>query len=421
MCDPPPTVEPRRLVTSTQKDAMIRDVMISCIAAACLAGSAYAQGAPATSPNAPARPPAPTTCASRGAPRLTSTERLADGRMTLRLCAPEATSVGVTSPDHPALRSATVGSPGMEMTRDALGVWSGTTTAPIPPGTYRYDFQVNGARVPDPMATRFSEERTGVNSLLEVPGPAGDVQDYSPTVAHGAVSEVEYWSKSLGVKRRAHVYTPAGYMKDANRYPVLYLVHGAGDNDNSWSTIGHANYILDNLIATGAAKPMIVVMPFGHTPERPGAGSAMLNNQDFGDDLLQDLIPFVDANFRTTNGSANRAMAGLSMGGSHTIRYGLTHPELFGYIGIFSMGLAGGDEVASYEARNDAALRRGAKEFRLVYYAIGKDDFLYSRVAPTRAMLDRYGIRHTYHESDGGHTWINWRDYLADFAPRLFR
>jgi enterochelin esterase-like enzyme len=399
---------------------MTGKVITSSMALACLASAAAAQPNPAPAPN-PQGQQAPATCASQGAVNVPSIERLADGRVTLRICAPAATAVDVISADHPALRSVAAGSEGMTMTRDSLGRWSGTTTAPIPPGTYRYNFRVNGARVPDPMATRFSEERIGINSLLEVPGPAGGVQDFNPAIARGMVTETEYWSQSLGVKRRAHVYTPPGYMKDAAQYPVLYLVHGAGDNDNSWSTVGRANYILDNLIASGAAAPMIVVMPFGHTPERPGASSPTLNNQDFGDDLLRDLVPHVEANFRTLNGPATRAMAGLSMGGAHTIRHGLTHPELFGYIGIFSMGLANEQEVAAYTAQNDAALRRGANEFRLVYYAMGVDDFLYNRVAPTRAMLDTYGIQHTYNETDGGHTWIVWRDYLADFVPRIFR
>ena len=398
---------------------MTSKVLTSALAAACLAGSAWAQ-APAA-PNAQGQPQAPATCASQGAPAVVSPERLTDGRVTFRLCAPEATSVGVTSSDHSLIRTVAAGAEGMTMTKDAMGLWSGTTTTPVPAGTYRYNFRVNGARVPDPRATRFSEERTGINSLLEIAGPAGDVQTFNPAVAHGAVTEIEYWSQSLGVKRRAHVYTPPGYMKDAARYPVLYLVHGAGDSDNSWSTVGHANYILDNLIASRAARPMIVVMPFGHTPERAGAGAGMLNNQDFGNDLLRDLIPYVEANFRTLNVPASRAMAGLSMGGAHTIRHGLTHPELFGYIGIFSMGLNAGNEVTGYEAENAAALARAARETRLVYFAMGKDDFLYNRVAPTRAMLDKAGIRHTYNETDGGHTWINWRNYLADFTPKLFR
>ena len=399
---------------------MISKLLTSSFAAACLAGSAWAQAAPA--PNAAAQAQGPRTCASQGVPSVPSTERLADGRMTLRLCAPEATSVGVTSSDHPALRSVAAGTAGMTLTRDSLGRWSGTTTAPIPAGTYRYNFRVNGARVPDPRATRFSEERTGINSLLEVPGPAGDLQTFNPAIARGAVSEIEYWSQSLGAKRRAHVYTPPGYTRDAARYPVLYLVHGAGDSDDSWTSVGHAHYILDNLIAAGKARPMIVVMPFGHTPDRPGAD--MLANTDFGDDLHEDLIPHVEASYRTLRGTASRAMAGLSMGGAHTLRFGLTRPERFGYVGVFSMGLMDTTQVAAYDAQHAAALRRGAagaQAFRLVYYAMGKEDFLYRTVAPTRALLDRHGVRHVYNESGGGHTWTNWRRYLADFAPRLFR
>jgi enterochelin esterase family protein len=224
------------------------------------------------------------------------------------------------------------------------------------------------------------------------------------------------------VKRRAHVYTPPGYQVSAKRYPVLYLVHGAGDSDDSWTNIGHAQYILDNLIAAGKAKPMIIVMPFGHTPDRPGTN--LMANTDFGDDLIKDLMPKIEHDFRTINQANSRAMAGLSMGGSHTIRYGLTHPELFHYIGIFSMGLGmNGNtaDVTSYETANAAALQRDAKELKLVYYAMGKDDFLHGTIAPTRAMFDKYGIKHEFHESTGGHTWINWRRYLNDFAPKLFK
>jgi enterochelin esterase family protein len=256
-----------------------------------------------------------------------------------------------------------------------------------------------------------------------VSGPAGDFQTWKAEVPHGTVSTIEYWSKSIGAKRRAHVYTPPGYMKGAGNYPVLYLVHGAGDSDDSWTSVGHANNILDNLFAAGKARPMIVVMPFGHTPDRPGGD--ILNNNDFGNDLLTDLMPYVEANFRTANTPDSRAMAGLSMGGSHTIRNGLTHPELFHYVGVFSMGLGlgnnGAAQVADYEKANDAALKRGAKDLKLLYYAIGKDDFLYGTVAPTRGIFDKYGIKHVYNESEGGHTWINWRRYLTDFAPRLFK
>jgi enterochelin esterase-like enzyme len=396
--------------------ALLRSLALLCIATT----PALAQ----TPANAPARKP---SCLPQGfftgPATYKSVETLPDRRVTFRLCAPEATTVAVTSSDNAAaIPFGMGGGPvGVPLTKDSLGLWTGTTAVPVEPGTYRYNFRVNGARVPDPQATRFSHERVGTNSVFEVLGPEGAFQAYDKSVPHGAVSTVEYWSSALGHKRRAHVYTPPGYMKNATRYPVLYLVHGAGDSDDSWTSEGHANYILDNLIAAGKAKPMIVVMPFGHTPDRPGVD--MLSNTDFGDDLLKDLIPYTESNFRTLNGTATRAMAGLSMGGAHTLNVGLTHPDRFGYVGVFSMGLGLQDtlQIKSYETKNAAALDRGAREFKLVYYAVGKDDFLYRSVAPTRALLDRHKIKHVYHESGGGHTWTNWRDYLADFAPRLFK
>lgn len=396
---------------------------------AALAAAALALGAvplPVSAQPAPAAQPE--SCLPQGfftAPApYKSVEQLPDGRVTFRLCAPEAHEVRVTSNDideaiPTGFQPGTTR--GLVMTKDATGLWTATTAVPVPPDTYRFNFQVDGVRVPDPQGTAFSHERVGTNSTFEPVGPEGEFQTWRKEVPHGAVSKIEYWSESLGHKRAAMVYTPPGYMNNAERYPVLYLVHGAGDSYDSWTSVGHAHLILDNLIAEGKARPMIVVMPFGHTPDRPG--SNMLANTDFGDDLIKDLIPYIDANFRTLADQENRAMAGLSMGGSHTIRFGLTHPELFDHIGIFSMGLGmqGQAEVTAYEAANDAALRKAAQDLDLVYYAMGKDDFLYGTVAPTRAMLDKYGIAHVYNESEGGHTWINWRRYLAEFLPMLFR
>jgi enterochelin esterase-like enzyme len=384
--------------------------------AALLAPSLSAQNPPPARPGTSCRPPGFFTAPAK----YPSAEVLPDRHVTFRLCAPEATEVLVTSTDYaPAIPLGFGGPAGLAMTKDTSGLWTATTAAPFEAGTFRYNFRVDGARVPDPQATRFSEERVGTNSVLEVPGPEGDFQAYDPKIAHGVVSVVEYWSTTLGAKRRAHVYTPPGYMKGAARYPVLYLVHGAGDSDDSWTSAGHANYILDNLIAAGKAKPMIIVMPFGHTPDKPNVD--ILNNDDFGNDLLKDVIPYVEANWRTLPTSANRAMAGLSMGGAHTLRYGLTHPELFAYVGVFSMGLMDTTLLGWYERKNAAALKRGAMEFKLVYYAVGKDDFLYRSIAPTRALLAKYGIKDVYNESSGGHEWRNWRRYLADMAPRLFR
>jgi enterochelin esterase family protein len=355
-----------------------------------------------------------------------SVEPLPDGRVTFRLCAPEAHEARVTSNDIDEaipMGLAPGSVRGLAMTRDATGLWSATTTVPVPPDTYRFNFQVDGVRVPDPQGTQFSHERVGTNSTFEVRGPAGDFQAYDPDIAHGIVSRIEYWSSTLGTQRSAMVYTPPGYMTDTQRYPVLYLVHGAGDSADSWTSVGRAHYILDNLIAAGRSQPMIVVMPFGHTPDRGAGAGNILANTDFGDDLLTDLIPHIDGSFRTMADQPHRAMAGLSMGGSHTLRFGLTHPELFDYIGVFSMGLGvqGPADVTAYEQANAAALKKAGEELDLVYYAMGKDDFLYASVAPTRSLFTRYGIDHHYHETGGGHTWINWRRYLTDFAPRLFR
>lgn len=388
--------------------------LIGALAAACLHAQAPAAQGPASCRSGGFLP---------GPAAFQSVEPLADGRVTFRLCAPDATEVRVSSSDMPdAIPFGGGGPAGLAMTRDATGLWTGTTAVPVPADNYRYSFSVNGVTVPDPAATTFSQERVGTQSTIELPGEAAKFQSWNPDVAHGVVSVFEYWSDTLGVKRRAHVYTPPGYFRSSRRYPVLYLVHGAGDSDNSWTSTGHAHYILDNLIAAGKARPMIIVMPFGHTPARAGA-PGMLGNTDFGDDLHKELIPQVEANFRTLNRPDSRAMAGLSMGGAHTLQFGLTHPQTFRYIGVFSMGLGTGgnqEDIARYEQANAAALARSARDMKLVYYAMGKDDFLYGTVAPTRAMLDRQKIRHVYNETGGGHTWINWRRYLEDFLPRLF-
>ncbi len=377
----------------------------------------------------PADSSAPNTCAATNpfaGPSYNSVEVQDDGTVTFRLCAPDAKAVRLTSPDMAGIVPGGFppgSEPGLAMTKDDTGLWSVTTAKPVPADNYRYDFNVDGVSVPDPQTNIFVHERKGVDSLFEVKGAAGEFQAFNPAIPHGTVSEIDYWSSSLGMMRRAFVYTPPGYMTGSARYPVLYLVHGAGDSEEAWSRTGHANYILDNLIAAGKAKPMIVVMPNGHTPDRPGAD--ILNNRDFGNDFLKDLLPYVDAHFRTVANADNRAMAGLSMGGVHTFNYGLTHPELFHYIGIFSSGLGigqnGGDAIAQYEQADDAALRRDAHDLKLVYYAIGDDDPFKGVLPASRGIFDKYGIRYVFHPSGGGHTWINWRRYLNDFAPRLFK
>jgi enterochelin esterase-like enzyme len=411
--------------------------VFACTALIAVSGVLLAE--PVGAQAAPNAPPAaaPVDCLTRANPMQPPTayvavEQQPDSRVTFRLCAPAATTVKVTSPDMAAIPAGfPPGTPaGLALTKGDKGIWSGTTATPAVPGTYRYAFEVDGVRTPSPQGADFSEHLAGVSSIVEVHGPAGEFQSFNSAIPHGAIQTVRYWSKSLQAVRRAHIYTPPGYMSGVKRYPVLYLVNGAGDSDDSWTSVGHAHLILDNLIAAGKAVPMIIVMPAGHTPPRPvaAAAGALLNNRDFGNDLIKDLIPYVDANYRTLNRVDSRAMAGLSMGGAHTLNFGLPHPELFRYVGIFSMGLglsmpgmSNANAIAEYEAANDAGLKQAARQMKLVYYAIGREDFLYSTVAPTRQMFQKYGIEPIYHESGGGHTWMNWRDYLADFAPRLFR
>jgi enterochelin esterase family protein len=263
------------------------------------------------------------------------------------------------------------------------------------------------------------------------------------------VHQVYYWSSAFNAQRRMHVYTPPGYeAKDSKRYPVLYIRHGAGDNDSSWMTAGRANYILDNLIAARKAVPMIIVstadsggpeQPKGGITQPPaapavapaagpgavqsplptGVGPATPSGL-YGRDLFEVVIPYIDKNYRTIANARNRAMAGLSAGGSATLNNGLPNPQMFQWIGVYSMGV----NPETYLARNKAALEKGRATNQLVYYAVGKEDGITANGsgAATNKMLSELGYRnYVFNESTGGHTWINWRRYLNDFAPRLFK
>ena len=353
-----------------------------------------------------------------------SAETDAAGRVTFRLCHPAAGQVQLAAPDLLA-----AGAPALlAMQRDAGGMWS-VTTAPLPPGNYRYSFMVDGVDAGDPRATNWAPGWSGADPFVEVRGGQGDLLAWRADVAHGAVSEISYWSAPTGLARKALVYTPPGYMSDGERYPVLYLVHGATGSHHSWISEGAANVILDNLIASGAARRMIVVMPHGHPPALPGVN--VLDEAFFGADLHEALIPFVDASFRTIASPAGRAMAGLSMGGDHTIRFGLPRSDVFSEVGIFSMGLGYAFDPQglrpddanrrAYEEANAAMLRASAENLKLVYVGMGTGDPMHFTAAPLLAVMDAHGIAYHYNESGGGHDWLNWRAYLADFAPRLFR
>jgi enterochelin esterase family protein len=340
----------------------------------------------------------------------------------------------------------------LPFTKSAEGVWEATTAA-VPAGAYRYTFAVDGVTVADSRNTQTSQTNTTVYSLAVVPG--SDVFD-TKNVPHGAVAEVHYNSSSLGGIRRMHVYTPPGYEAGAAKYPVLYLLHGAGDVDDSWSTVGRAGFILDNLIAAGKAKPMIVVMPAGHVN---GAGRAIGapaasaqapvipqpgQPDQFVQDFVTDLMPYVEKHYRVLADRPNRAIAGLSMGGSQTLNIAIPQLTDFAYVGVFSSGILGGGgrgrgaaPAASatgetpapppfgqaWEERNRAMLDNASakKGLKVLWLSTGKADGLIDTTRQTVELLKRHGFTPQYIESEGGHTWLNWRDYLSQFAPLLFR
>jgi enterochelin esterase-like enzyme len=342
---------------------------------------------------------------------LTSPVVGADGRVTFRLYAPKASAVAMRS-EGPAPFA------DQALAKSDSGVWS--LTVQVPADLYIYWYDVDGVAVADPRNNRPRVNMTTVRSLLEVPGAASEFFA-ERAVPHGHVAAVHYHSPALGVPRRMQVYTPPGYTTSAQRYPVLYLLHGGGDNDLSWLMAGRANFILDNLIAAGKAKPMIVVMPAGHVP--PGPAGAPAAPDAFARDLLTVVVPYVEQNYRTLPGRESRAIAGLSMGGQQTLNVGLTNLDRFSQLGVFSSGWFGQDGASTF-ARNNQTLLADPKvndRIRLFWLATGKDDFVMPSTRAALAMLDQHKIRYTYKETEGGHTWPNWRAYLNEFAPLLFR
>jgi enterochelin esterase-like enzyme len=371
-----------------------------------------------------------------------SPETGADRRLTVRVAAPDAHKVELRSPgDIPGLGGRGAAAP--QLTKNADGIWE-WTVGPLPAGAYRYAFVIDGVTVIDSKNPMTSQTNTTLYSLAVVQG--SDLFDVK-NVPHGAVAAVHYHSNVLGGIRRMHVYTPPGYENGRDRYPVLYLLHGAGDVDASWSTVGRAGFILDNLIAAGRVRPMIVVMPAGHvdgagapvgndsppraipTDENPGIGSGP---DPFVDDFTNDLSPYVERTYRVLKDRASRAIAGLSMGGNQTLNIAIPQLERFGYVGVFSSGIISGRGGATtagarfgdvWETRNLAALdNSGAKRgLKLLWFSTGKDDFLIDTTRQTVKLLETHGFKPVFVESEGAHTWLNWRNYLVEFAPQLFQ
>ncbi len=381
---------------------MVRQNLIPLALAGLLAGVTV----PPAAAQAPRREPTAND-------RLVSPEVQTDKKVTFRIYAPKASEVTV--------RGDWMAGPAVKLEKDDKGVWS-ATVGPLTPDYYSYSFTVDGVRTLDPKNATIKPGLSSLDSMFFLPGPEADFEDNKP-VPHGDVRKVWYQSTTLGEQRRMHVYTPPGYEGGTDKYPVFYLLHGGGDEDSGWSTVGRAGFILDNLIAAKKAKPMLVVMPNGSLPRPANPADRTAAQDRFTNELLKDVVPYVEKHYRVRPGPEHRALAGLSMGGGQTTRVLTTHPDQFAYVGIWSAGLFGGDPAA-YEKQHEAFFKDAEKvnrSVKLLEIRVGDKDFALAGSKALDELLGKHGIRHELRVSGGGHTWINWRHYLNELAPKLFQ
>src|SRR5436190_4613573 len=387
-------------------------------------GFVFALIASAAAAQPPAAPPAGAGRGGRG-PSVISPEVGADRTVTLRYLAPNATQVTANGEldgkPHP-------------MTKGADGIWT-VTVGPLEPDIYTYAFTVDGVVALDPrnVNTKYGYGNFGAVSVVEVPGDGPQFYD-TKAVPHGEVRIRPYSSKTLGLTRTVWVYTPPNYDKGGN-FPVVYLLHGAGDIESGWTLIGRANNILDNLIAEGKAKPMVVVMPLGHAiqsfwtgpaksaaaapgGQAPAPGPAALS--PFAKDLLDDVMPMIESTYKVSKKADDRAIAGLSMGGGQTMNLAFNRPELFRYVVMMSPASPRTPEQAYPAAFKDPSTLN--KQLKLFWMAVGKDDTL---TGPgdrdlTKA-FEQAGIKHQFKLTEGRHEWTVWRHHLQEVAPLLFK
>lgn len=343
-----------------------------------------------------------------------SPEIHADRTVTFRLFAPKASEVIL------------MGSPGileviknpMPLKRDEKGVWS-LTVGPLPPGFYTYGFAIDGGlRMPDPSNPNLEMRRWGPTSLFIVPSEGKSVVE-ERSVPHGTVHVEFYDSPNLNAERMVYVYTPPGYETGKQKYPVLYLLHGNGQIEASWTWTGRANVIMDNLLADGKIKPSIVVMPYGHVPREiktaattPAAGGG--DGAAIEKELLTSVKPMVESKYRVLADRNHRAIAGLSMGAAQSLSIGLHNLDQFAYVAAFS----GGGNRAEWEKADSAVLNQ---KLKVLWLGCGTEDFAYSGVKGMDDLLTQKNVKHVFNPSGGGHSWPNWQVYLSKYAPLLFR
>ncbi|MCR5070486.1 MAG: esterase [Bacteroidales bacterium] len=328
--------------------------------------------------------------------------------------------------------------PGVAELRENNGVWEYTTPFAVEPEMYTYTFNVDGTQEIDPNNVFVNRDIASLTSVLLVPKEGARSDLYAVHhVPHGTVSKVWYPSATAGFDRRMTVYTPAGYETSKAKYPVLYVLHGIGGDEDAWVTQGRATQILDNLIARGQAKPMIVVFTNGNISQeaaplenstgytRPTMDLPQTMEGTF-ETAFPEVVKFIDSHYRTIAKKQSRAICGLSMGGFHTLYITLNNPDMFAYSGMFSAAIGTGSEQTAahkeiYENVDGKLATYFSKKPAMLWIGIGRTDFLIQSNNEFRAKLDAAGYPYQYMETDGGHIWKNWRIYLSEFVPLLFK
>ncbi|TDQ16666.1 enterochelin esterase family protein [Algoriphagus boseongensis] len=371
------------------------------------------------------------------AQNIISPEVNEDKTVTFRLFAPNATAVQVTGDFLPTVKMETprgpMDGPGKaDLTKGENGVWE-YKSQPLGPELYNYSFIVDGFNTTDPSNPFLIRDVASATNIFIVGGGHADLFMVND-IPHGSVTRRWYDSPGLGMDRRITVYTPPGYETSKDSYPVLYLLHGAGGDEEAWINLGRTSQILDNLIAQGKAKPMIVVMPNGNVIQdgAPGEGSKNMYKPQFMipktmdgtyEGAFEDIIKFVESNYRVKADKSNRAIAGLSMGGFHTLHISRYYPNTFDYMGLFSAAIMPREDATGkvYSNFDETLKKQMDNGYKLYWIAIGKTDFLFAANKEYRDKLDAMKMPYEYVESEGGHIWRNWRVYLTQFTPRLFQ
>ena len=369
---------------------------------------------------------------SVGSDQIVSPEIQPDHSVTFRLNAPNATKVSISG-DWMRREESTSAS--QEMKKGSDGNWIYTSDV-LPPELYSYTFNVDGLTMKDPSYAHTIRDVANVTNYFIIGGGYADLYKVNK-VEHGTVSYPWYDSPAVGKVRRLAIYTPKGYEKSNEKYPVLYLMHGIGGDEEAWLGLGRTAQILDNLIAQGKAKPMIVVMPNGNISQEaaPGLGSEGFVTPSFDlpntmdgkfEESYMDIVNFVESNYRVKATKENRAIAGLSMGGYHTCYVSQNYPNTFDYMGLFSPALNNKPEdypeSPAYQNLDEKLLKQKNNGYKLYSISIGEDDFgiILDGIQTFRGKMDKIGMEYEFKLTEGGHTWKNWRMYLSEFVPKLF-